>query len=196
MNLVTLPGGQHNPLYREVRSHNSARYLHFLSTLIMASISIKRPLLAEWHTKAINYQAIVMLHKEAGEYRQVEVEVGNHIPPVWQEVPRLMHEFVEYVNTNWTEASDLHLAAYSIWRINHIHPFINGNGHTARAVCYYILCMKAGGLLIGSPSLPELLAGPEHARYIGAIRIADETNDLIPLMSLIGELVRLQLGSS
>ena len=99
MNLVTLPGGQHNPLYREVRSHNSARYLHFLSTLIMASISIKRPLLAEWHTKAINYQAIVMLHKEAGEYRQVEVEVGNHIPPVWQEVPRLMHEFVEYVNT-------------------------------------------------------------------------------------------------
>ena len=71
-----------------------------------------------------------------------------------------MADLVDYLETNWATAPELHLAAYAMWRINDIHPFINGNGHTARAVCYYILSMKHGGLFPGTPTLPEILAVP------------------------------------
>lgn len=163
---------------------------------MQAAIATQRPLLTEWRVKAINYHAIVMLHGEAGEYRRGPVYLRRHIPPPARDVPGLMTDFVDYLQTNWNTATAFHLAAYAIWRLNHIHPFRNGNGHTARAVCYYILSMKHGGLFPGSPTLPEILAVAERQRYVQALQDADDSagRDLIPLMSLIGEVMRQQLG--
>ena len=196
MNLISLPNGEQNPVYARVRAENSVRYLHFLTTLMTAALVTNRPLLTAWRIKAINYHATVMLHAEAGFYRQRPVYLRHHINPRWQDVQGLMADLVDYLQANWSTASDLHLAAYAMWRINNIHPFINGNGHTARAVCYYILSMKHRGLFPGAPTLPEILAVPERHRYVAALLVADNTagNDLIPLMSLIGEVMRGQLG--
>lgn len=38
-----------------------------------------------------------------------------------------------------------------------IHPFVNGSGRTARAASYFVLFLKLGGWLLGTPVLPELL---------------------------------------
>ena len=61
-----------------------------------------------------------------------------------------------------------------LWRITHIHPFVNGNGRTARAVCYFILCVKAGIWLPGNTILPEQLRRePIRTEYVAALREAD-----------------------
>ena len=66
------------------------------------------------------------------------------------------------------------LATYVLWRLNHIHPFINGNGRTARAACYFILCIAAGGWLRGDTILPELIR-QNHDEYTAALVAADQS---------------------
>ena len=68
-----------------------------------------------------------------------------------------MEDFTNEVNRNWDRIDPVFLAAYVYWKINYIHPFINGNGRTSRVVSYYVLCLKNGGLLAGSPDTPALL---------------------------------------
>ena len=61
-----------------------------------------------------------------------------------------MDQFFSLIHENWTIIDHpTGLAAYALWRLNWIHPFVEGNGRTARAACYYLICMKAGRLLPG-----------------------------------------------
>src|ERR1700691_2453032 len=55
--------------------------------------------------------------------------------------------FQRPVNEHWEESNAIHLAAYILWKLNWIHPFADGNGRTARAVSYAVLCIKLDGLL-------------------------------------------------
>ncbi len=58
-----------------------------------------------------------------------------------------MDRFFSLIHENWTIVDHpTWLAAYALWRLNWIHPFIEGNGRTARAACYYLICMKYGKL--------------------------------------------------
>jgi hypothetical protein len=66
---------------------------------------------------------------------------------------------------------EANLAWMALWRLNYI-PFINGNGRTARAASYFVLCCKAGGWLPGNPILPELLRQNRPA-YVAALQKAD-----------------------
>ena len=85
------------------------------------------------------------------------------------------------------------VATFALWRINYIHPFVNGNGRTARAACYYILCVMLGGLLPGQEILPELLRKkPTHDDYISALTQADH-GDLRPLIALVRWVLSVQL---
>ena len=47
-------------------------------------------------------------------------------------VPGLMDDMVNTVNRDWGESHPIRLSAYVLWRLNWIHPFVNGNGRTAR----------------------------------------------------------------
>ena len=66
-----------------------------------------------------------------------------------------MDRFVSTIQENWYVWTETELAAYGLWRLNWMHPFIEGNGRTARATCYYLLCVRSGALLPGSKILPE-----------------------------------------
>ena len=79
---------------------------------------------------------------------------------------------VNEINQHLEIADALTLAAYCLWRLNHIHPFINGNGRTARALCYYVVCVKFGGPLPGAPILPELIRQNRDA-YVRLLRSID-----------------------
>jgi Fic family protein len=54
-----------------------------------------------------------------------------------------------------------------------VHPFIEGNGRTARAVCYYLLCVKHGQLLPGRKIVPERIR-ESRDQYVFALRAADQ----------------------
>jgi len=69
-----------------------------------------------------------------GVLRQQDVKVGNHIAPYAKEVDTLMNEF-EYLYNKSLKSSDaiklIHILS-SHHRLMWIHPFLDGNGRTAR----------------------------------------------------------------
>ena len=203
MNLYEVYGrDEAHPLYRKVESSNYTRQLDFLHSMIESAVESKRPWLSEALIKALNFHAIVALHNEAGQYRSAAVNVedsqGNivHKAPEHFLVAPLMTDFVNEVNWLWEHTDATALAAYALWRINYIHPFVNGNGRTARAICYFILCVKSGGLLPGRVTLLQLLRETKRQECEAALKLADENADLAPLIALVKEAISIQLEAT
>ncbi len=151
MDFFELSGSEQNEVYQQVALTNTSRYYDFLYSMIRAAIDSERPWLSESLIKAINFHAIVGLHHEAGQYRSHDVVAGSFRPPEHYRVEPLMEDFVNRVNWRWQTSDFAELSAYTLWRINYIHPFRNGNGRTARAVCYFVICVKSGGLRLALP---------------------------------------------
>lgn len=73
----------------------------------------------------------------------------EYIPPEYKDIPALLDELVEYVNT--TDDHPLIIAAVVHYQLVTIHPFEDGNGRTARLMSGYILdCYGYGFNGIGS----------------------------------------------
>lgn len=111
-----------------------------------------------------------------------------------------MDDFINYVNRLWETADPVALAAYVLWRLNHIHPFINGNGRTARAASYFVLCVKLGQWLPGTTILPELIRR-DRADYVAALQQVDKsletgTLDLTSLHALLSKLLAEQINGA
>ena len=82
---------------------------------------------------------------DPGNYRKVQNYVVNTInneiiytPPPPYEVPHLMRELVEWLNTP-IGVSPIIIAGTAQFQFVHIHPFIDGNGRTARLLCTLLL---------------------------------------------------------
>src|ERR1035438_8421198 len=92
----------------------------------------------------------------AGNWRPagIEIQGSRHKPIGAHLVPGVIEEMCDYVNDNWEMSSPLHLAAYALWRLNWIHPFTDGNGRTARAFSYLLLCLRLGYRGPGKKTLP------------------------------------------
>lgn len=187
-----------HPAYQELEVANARRQYDFLNSMVAASLSLQKPLLSQQLLKALNFHCIACLHTNAGEFRPCSVTVGDYQPPEHYRVQAQMDDFINTVNLNWGQADPVVLASFVLWRLNHIHPFINGNGRTARAACYFILCVKAGGPLSGQTILPELLRQNRND-YVAALKAADASLkvgplDLSVLHALVSKLLNIQLA--
>lgn len=193
MDLFELSGQtEEHPVYQSVKAASDIRHYDFLYSMIRAALDIERPLLSQAIIKAINFHAIAGLHYDAGEHRSVGVRAGSYDAPHHTRVRPLMDDFVNIVNLDWRSADTIGLASFALWRLNNIHPFVNGNGRTARAVCYFILCVKSGGLLPGAKILPERLKA-RRLEYLQALQEANGGN-LIPLAELVEGLIVEQIN--
>ncbi len=72
--------------------------------------------------------------------------------------------------------SSTQTCGYGSWRLNWVLPFIEGNGRTARATCYYLLCVQEGRLLPGQKIVPERIR-ENRTPYVEALRAADRAWD-------------------
>lgn len=79
----------------------------------------------------------------------------DYIPPEYSDIPELLDELVEYVNT--TDDHPLIIAAIVHYQLVTIHPFEDGNGRTARLMSGYILDFYGYGFN-GIGSLEEYFA--------------------------------------
>lgn len=199
MILYELTNTEQHPLYQALEIANGNRQYDFLRSMVTVSLGMGRTFLSQTVIKALNFQAIACLHTSAGEFRPCEVSVGQHQPPAHYRVQALMDDFVNVINQGWTSTDPVVLATYVLWRLNNIHPFINGNGRTARAASYFVLCVKAGGWIPGEPILPELIR-LNRTEYVDALQHAHQTFaggglDLNPLHALISRLLDEQMAS-
>ena len=117
---------------------------------------------------------------EPGQYRQVQNYVVNtatgeiiYTPPNPEDVPGLMKEFVEWLN-NTGDVSPILASGIAQHRFVDIHPFIDGNGRTARVLCTLILYLN-GYDFKRLFSLSEFYDTnrPEYYRAIQAVREHD-----------------------
>lgn len=122
---------------------------------------------------SLNHIAVANISQFAGRFRSEPIYVGNHVPPHYKDVPDLVDRFISFIQENWFVLSPTMLASYGLWRLNWIHPFIEGNGRTARAVCYYLLCVRGGALLGGKKIVPERIR-ENRTPYVNALRSADQ----------------------
>ncbi|NJM30086.1 MAG: Fic family protein [Rhizobiales bacterium] len=122
----------------------------------------------------LNRSALEGISEYAGNYRPAGVKItgSSHTPVEASEVPSAVEEMCEYVNDNWQRQTAVHLCAYVLWRLNWIHPFVDGNGRTARAVSYLVLCAKLGARLPGKNTIPEQIAA-NKSPYYRALESAD-----------------------
>lgn len=101
----------------------------------------------------------------AGHYRSVPVRISGSavVLPNPRKVPDLMQDFVEWLK----HSGNLHpveLAAEAHYRLVTIHPFVDGNGRTARLLMNMIL------LMTGYPS--AIIRKRDRLAYIGSLEKA------------------------
>lgn len=82
---------------------------------------------------------------DPGNYREIQNYVVNsrtreviYTPPPPYDVSHLMNEFVEWINAA-EDVSPILVSGISQFQFVHIHPFIDGNGRTARLLVTLIL---------------------------------------------------------
>ncbi len=109
----------------------------------------------------ITEKIILKLHKDIskeilekpeyeGRYRELQVYVGNRVtgkvvfmPPPPEDVPKLMNEFIDWINSdNSYHLDPVIVAGVSHYEFVRIHPFVDGNGRTARALATLILNLQ------------------------------------------------------
>lgn len=88
---------------------------------------------------------------DCGAYRNRYVVVGNRLtgeiifrPPENEEVPRMVKDLVDWLNTNEAEELDpILVAGIAYYEFVRIHPFVDGNGRTARTLATLIEPLEA-----------------------------------------------------
>jgi Fic family protein len=94
--------------------------------------------------------------KNAGVFRDSEVYItgSSFIPPSPKDLPNLIKKFI--INFNKISKENIHpviLSAFAHIELVNIHPFIDGNGRTARLLLNLILINNGYQLLIIPPVL-------------------------------------------
>lgn len=157
---------------------NLLRQYDYLKTTILVSLEenqfpVNRAFMCELNKHAVEYLA-----KNPGEIRKCPIYIKNsdHSPPDHGDVEEHLKSFFNYFADNWNAKTAIHLSAYALWGICWIHPFVEGNGRTARAFAYFVLCAKLSLLLPGKDNIPHQIRA-NRGPYYKALRAADLSYD-------------------
>ena len=182
---------------------NGVEQIDYLSDLLSPERRIQE--VRESHILEFNRIAVKGIYTFGGTYRDAGTEIiitdSAHKPPAAALVPTHIVDLIERLNSTRGTSPATHRAAYALWRLNWIHPFKDGNGRTARALSYLVLCVDAGQTLPGLPQMPTLIYN-RRADYVAALKRADETAidgsdpDLDPMVALVQDVITLQLAAA
>lgn len=115
---------------------------------------------------------------EPGCYRQTLLLLGDGqlLCPHWIEVPARMRELCRYVNEDARHRDPVHLAAFCLWRIGWLQPFLDGNKRVARAVCTLLLAILGAGRI--DPGIGEWDSiGTDRHAYEDALEAVARAQD-------------------
>lgn len=116
-----------------------------------------------------------------GQFRNEPVKISRsaHVPPkTWHEVMSQMEQWEAWSRDNHSAPAPIRAAVLHAW-LTHIHPFIDGNGRTARAISNLEL------IRTGYP--PLIIRKKERDRYIDALSQSDSAGDIATFLDLILE---------
>ena len=120
----------HKPLrdIKETESH----YKIFLEMLNQKE-EMNKELILKWHYEIFKESKGDI----AGKFRDYLVRVGEYRAPDWQDIEKLIKEFIEFLKKS--RLNPVELSARAHFKFEKIHPFGDGNGRIGRILMNYIL---------------------------------------------------------
>ncbi|MDA3932332.1 MAG: Fic family protein [Tenericutes bacterium] len=168
-------GGKSVTEHLEAINHKEAiEYLELLIT--------ERKYLTEWTLKNIHQLILKEIDDDnAGKYRSENVTISGatHIPPNHIIVSELMQKLFAEYEKEWNDYHPVIKACLLHGEFVKIHPFIDGNGRTARLILNFEL-MKYG-------YTPIVIKKDRRAEYYEALDLAHTTSDYSKFIQLISE---------
>tara|TARA_R100000365_G_C2711416_1_gene46711 strand:+ start:69 stop:665 length:597 start_codon:yes stop_codon:yes gene_type:complete len=191
-----------NPeLYEKIQEQNLLRQYDLLTNCIEIGLEKGIESFDKYTLWALNHTAVANIAQHGGRYREQPILVGSHVPPHFNDVEKHMDIMFSVVHENWTlHDNPVAIAAFVLWNLNWIHPFVEGNGRTARAACYYLICLKEGRLLQGKKIIPERIR-EDRQPYYAALQAADKAFEngqygITELAAYLQRLLREQLADN
>jgi len=141
--------------------------------------------LSEWQIRNLHRLVLKQIDDDnAGTYRKLNVTIAGarHVPPDMLLVPEHMAALMHWYDTEGAAVHPVVRAAKLHVDFVKIHPFVDGNGRTARLLLNLEL-LKAGFPAIVLPVARRLA-------YYEALDTAHVEGDMGPFIELVGECVR------
>ena len=124
-------------LLEHLEAINHQEAIHFIEQLVVNLQTFNKSVLVQLH----RFILMGIDTKNAGVYRTVEVRISGskHVPPSPLLLNDLIDGYFEFYELNKRTMHPVLLAAEMHERLVTIHPFIDGNGRTARLVMNLVL---------------------------------------------------------
>lgn len=166
-------GGKTLREHLEVINHREA-------ILYLEEIVKKNEPLSEWQIRNVHRLVLSKIDDEnAGTYRRENVRIAGakHIPPPFYELPGEMERLMQWYEGDGRALHPVERAAQLHIRFVGIHPFVDGNGRTARLLLNLEL-MKQG-------YLPVVIHRELRMEYYDALDKAHTTGDCLDFTVLV-----------
>lgn len=173
-------GGKSLREHFEVVNHQEA--IHLVESLVEQAQPITAFQVRQIHALVLSR----IDDKNAGAYRLVPVRImgAAHEPaPAW-DIPAQMDAWAAWLAAQEGVMDTVSLAALAHHRLVAVHPFIDGNGRSARLIMNLIL-MRAG-------YPPAIIANVNRQQYYSVLAQADRGNTA-PLVNFVGRAVERSL---
>jgi Fic family protein len=170
-------GGKSMVEHLETINHREA--ILFIEELVSNKVNI-----TEWNIKCIHALILKEIDNiNAGKYRAENVVISGakHMPPKHYEVSYLMQKLIAECQNEWSSYHPVVRATLLHGEFVKIHPFIDGNGRTARLLLNFEL-MKNG-------YAPIIIKNEQRDKYYDALDLAHTTMNYGPFLKLVSDLV-------
>lgn len=140
--------------------------------------------LSEWNIKNLHALILKAIDNEnAGAYRRENVFIGGakHIPPRHYELDALMMKLIEDYDREWQDLHPIVKSTLLHGEFVKIHPFIDGNGRTARLLLNFELMLNG--------YTPIIIKNTQRANYYDVLDLAHTTKNYAPFIKLVSDLV-------
>lgn len=171
------------PLKEHFEAVNHKEAILFLETLVKkGKFKLNGSLIKQIHSfilKGID-------EENAGQYRKVQVRItgSRFLPPKPALVSVQMRELQHWLGKKENQKHLVDYAALAHFKLVHVHPFIDGNGRTARLLMNLILINQ------GFP--PTVILKSDRFKYYQSLDLAHE-NQIKPFVNFIGRSVERSL---
>jgi Fic family protein len=172
---ITIKG---KPLKDHLEIINHKEAIEYIEDLVSKNVK-----LSEYDIRSVHYLILKEIDStNAGKYRNENVFISGakHVPPVYMNVPYKMQNLIDQYQS-WKDFHPVVRACFLHGEFVKIHPFIDGNGRTARLLLNFELIQS------GYP--PVVIKTENRADYYDALDKAHTTNNYTDFIKIIVDLV-------
>lgn len=173
---------------KPLKDHLEAKDHHEALEMVYELVDHKsQPTFSEHLIRSLHQLVLKKTDEEiAGKYRSTNVFIAgsDHAPPDAIQIPSEMKNLLTWYSKKQKKIHPIELSAIFHHKLVYIHPFVDGNGRTARLVMN-ILLLRAGYPL-------AVILKNDRKKYYRSLQLADK-GDLSPLVRFIAQAVERSL---